>query len=178
MKNVARVGKFLLDLVEIYIPVVTFVVMFLAFVLQIVTRYFFNYPLAWPFELSSLAFVWTILLGACYAVRKKDMVEFGVLYELFSEKSRLWLTLFGHLIVVSSFLIALYPIYDYIQFLARQRTTVLRIPFNYAYFPFVVMILVMIGHSINDAAVTIRRLAQIQGSQWKHSHGIKKEEGI
>ncbi|WP_199616995.1 TRAP transporter small permease [Paenibacillus alkalitolerans] len=158
MTKLRRLGKFLLDLFEIYIPAVTFVIMFLAFILQIVTRYFFNNPLSWPYEVSVIAFVWTVVLGACYARRRKEMVEFAVVFDMFPKKVRYMLNIFGNVIVAVGLAAALYPVYDYIQFLKIEKSTILRVPFNIAFFPFFIMMLLMIGHSLRDIADSLCQL--------------------
>ncbi|MGM0880330.1 MAG: TRAP transporter small permease [Bacillota bacterium] len=153
-----RLGKFLLDLFEIYIPVVTFVIMFLAFILQIVTRYFFNNPLSWPYEVSVISFVWTIVLGACYARRRKEMVEFAVVFDMFPVRVQHILSIAGNIIVAAGLAAALYPVYDYIQFLKIEKSTILRIPFNIAFFPFLIMMVLMIGHSIREIMDSLHQL--------------------
>ena len=57
------VFKFLLDVVELYIPMISFLTIFVCFMLQIVSRYFFT-PLMWPEELALHAFIWAALFGA------------------------------------------------------------------------------------------------------------------
>ncbi len=153
-----RLGKFLLDLFEIYIPVISFVIMFLAFILQIVTRYFFNNPLSWPYEVSVISFVWTVVLGACYARRRKEMVEFAVVYDMFPKRVQYILEICGNVIVAAGLGAALYPVYDYIQFLQIEKSTILRVPFNIAFFPFLIMMVLMIVHSLRDIMDSLRQL--------------------
>src|SRR5262245_17092738 len=64
------------------------IVMFLSFILQIVTRYVFNYPLGWTDEVSVLAWVWCTLWGAAFVLREKDEVRFDVIYSAVSERTR------------------------------------------------------------------------------------------
>ncbi len=76
--------KKLLDFVEIWVPVVTFALMFVVFVVAIFFRYVLNHPLTWPYELSIILFIWTILFGAGYAKREDSHVVFSVVYDRLS----------------------------------------------------------------------------------------------
>ncbi|RKX82557.1 MAG: hypothetical protein DRP58_10120, partial [Spirochaetes bacterium] len=76
-----RSGSFILDLIEIYIPSFTFILLFIAFLLQIFYRYFLV-PLTWPLELTLLCFIWTALLGGLYAKRDNSHVQFTIVYDM------------------------------------------------------------------------------------------------
>ena len=55
---------------------VLLVAMFIAFMLQIVTRYVMNAPLSWTAELSTLTWVWGILWGAGLVLRDEEEIRF------------------------------------------------------------------------------------------------------
>jgi C4-dicarboxylate transporter DctQ subunit len=54
--------------------------MFLCFILQITTRYVFNYPLGWTDEASILFWIWCTLWGAAFVLRERDEVRFDIFY--------------------------------------------------------------------------------------------------
>ena len=141
---IKRSGSFLLDLIEIYIPSLTFITLFLAFLLQIFYRYFLV-PLTWPLELTLLCFIWTALLGGLYADRDDSHVQFTIIYDMAKPKTQLWMRLIGNFMLFASFCIALYPSYDYVAFMAFKKSNVMKIPMNLAYSPFVVFLAFMIG---------------------------------
>ena len=113
-----KTGVFLLDLFEIYIPSVAFSIMFVVFVLQIFFRYFLNHPLTWPYEMTIFAFIWTAVLGACFARRHAVHVVFGLIYDKVSPKTQLLFRLIGNGLIFAAFLIALQPSYEQVQFMA------------------------------------------------------------
>ena len=45
--------------------------MFLAFMIQIVFRYVFNWPLGWTSEFSILCWLWVVLWGAAFVTRRR-----------------------------------------------------------------------------------------------------------
>jgi len=155
---IKKTGKVLLDIVELYIPMFTFTGMFLLFLLAIFFRYFLNNPLTWPYELTVIGFIWTAVLGATYTRRVHSHVKFTLLYDRTGPKGQLLTRLAGNTLIAATFLIALYPSYDWVRFMSFQKSTVVRIPFDIIYFPFVVFLALVIGHCIYDIVVDIRKL--------------------
>lgn len=158
MKKKRNIGKFLLDFIEIYIPMTTFFIMFLVFVIEIFSRYFFNYPLSWSYEVSQLTYVWTAILGACYTTRRKAHVTFTLIYEKFSTKTKLIVNCLGNLLLISAFIIALYPSYKYILGYKYSFTPVLLIPLNFGFMTFIVSVILITGHLIYDFLNDLKKL--------------------
>jgi TRAP-type C4-dicarboxylate transport system permease small subunit len=138
-----RSGQTVLDIIEIYLPTLSFAVLFVVFLIQIFFRYFIK-PLTWPMELSLFCYLWTILLGICFAQREDEHIRFALLYDTAKPKIQLWMRILGNLLLVTSFGIALYPSYKYVDFMSFKKSNVMLIPMNWAYFPFVVMMVILI----------------------------------
>ena len=148
MKSMAvlkRMGSLILDVIEIYIPTLTFAIMFVVFIVQVFYRYFLNNPLTWPPEIISLTFIWTTVLGACYAQRLGDHVAFTIVYDRLSAKGQLFFRLIGNTFVASAFIIALQPTYEYVTFMSFKKSTVLKIPYSVIFFPFLIFLILLIG---------------------------------
>jgi len=157
-----KTSAFLLDLFEIYIPVITFSIMFAAFLIQICFRYLFNSPLTWPYEITLIAFIWTTLLGACYARRMNAHVHFGLIYDSLTPKKKLIVRLAGNGIILVAFGVALYPSYDFIAFMQFQKSTVVRIPFSLAYSPFLVFLVIILGRTAYDIYSDLKKLKRAE----------------
>jgi TRAP-type C4-dicarboxylate transport system permease small subunit len=152
------VGKFLLDLIELYIPALAFVTLFVSFMTQIVNRYFFK-PLTWPEELSLLCFCWVALLGGLYAKRSETHVSFGMFYDLFKPRGQARIRIVGSALLLVAFVIAVKPCWEYVSAMGYRKSDVLKIPINWAYSPFIVFLLDMIVR----LALDIRRdIAQLR----------------
>lgn len=151
---VKKTGRVLIDVVEVHVPTAVFAMLFGVFILQIFNRYFLR-PLTWPEELVLIAFIWTALLGGLYAKRTNSHVEFTVIYDLIPPRKQLWMRLAGNLLLVTAFLIALEPSWEYVDFMAFKKSNVLRIPMNWAFFPFVVFLVVMTVRLIRDIVLDI-----------------------
>jgi len=156
--SLKKTGIFLLDLFEIYIPSVAFSIMFVVFVLQIFFRYFLNSPLTWPYEVTIFAFIWTAILGACFARREGVHVVFGLVYDKVSPKTQTIFRLIANSLIFVAFLVALKPSYEQVMFMAFKKSTVLKIPFHIAYFPYVVFVVLILGHTLYDLAIDLNKL--------------------
>ncbi|MCP4396293.1 MAG: TRAP transporter small permease [bacterium] len=155
-----KTGSFLLDLFEIYIPSVAFSIMFVVFVLQIFFRYFLNRPLTWPYEVTIFAFIWTAILGACYARREGVHVVFGLVYDKVSPKTQVIFRLIANGLIFIAFLVALKPSYEQVMFMAFKKSTVLKIPFHIAYSPYVVFVVLILGHTLYDLVIDVKKFAK------------------
>ena len=76
MGQIKKVARWLADFIEVYLPIAVFVMLFLAFLINVFFRYVVRNPQNWTFELSINAFMVVGLLGACAAYRKEDHVVF------------------------------------------------------------------------------------------------------
>ena len=154
------VYSFCVDVVEKYIPMTTFLVLFGSFILQIFCRYFLV-PLTWPLELTLLCFIWVALLGGLYAKRTDSHVAFSMVYDAVSPKMQLYMRLAGNAMLFTAFCLALYPSYDYVIFMGFKKSNVLKIPMDIAFSPFLVFLVFMLGRVgrdlIDDVIVLFNR---------------------
>ncbi|MGM8365803.1 TRAP transporter small permease [Virgibacillus sp. W0181] len=152
------------NFVEVYVPAIAFFIMFIAFVVQVFSRYVLNAPLAWTYEITAIGFVWTIILGAIYARRTDDHVSFTFIYDMVSEKIQLIFRVIGNVMVIVLIAVAIYPTYDFIQFSKISKTTTFSVPMNVVYFPFLLLMIMLILYSVIDIAIDISKFKrQIKG---------------
>lgn len=102
--------KNLFDKVEIHLPQILFLLIFLLMTTQVFTRYILNYTLPWNIELCRYTFVWLTFVGASY-VRKIDShikieIFFNFIYGKMSLSQQKMIWLFKEVLMVS-YLIAL-----------------------------------------------------------------------
>jgi C4-dicarboxylate transporter DctQ subunit len=126
---------------------------FLCFILQIVARYVFNYPLGWTDEVSVLCWMWCTLWGAVFVLREKDEVRFDIIYSTASEKTRRVFTVITGVAAILLFAIALPAVIGYVTFLKVERSAYLGIRLDYLYSIYVVF---SVGVIVRYAALTWR----------------------
>lgn len=53
--------------------------MFFAFILQVVSRYVFNSPIAWTLELCSIGYIWVVFWACGILVSERQQIVFDVI---------------------------------------------------------------------------------------------------
>ena len=64
-------------------------VMFVAFIVQIVFRYFFNFPVGWTSELTVVLWLWLVLWGAAFVLKESEEIRFDLLYGAVGRRARI-----------------------------------------------------------------------------------------
>ena len=114
------------------------VAMFVAFMLQIVTRYVLNAPLSWTAELSTLAWVWGILWGAGLVLRDEEEIRFDIVYGAMSPGVRRVADAITGTAVVAVFTWSLPAVVDYVAFMKVEKSAYLGIRFDILYSVYVI----------------------------------------
>jgi len=120
------------------------VVMFVAFMLQIVTRYVLNAPLSWTAELSTICWVWGILWGAALVLRDEEEIRFDVIYALMPGRMRRIADGISSTAVVLIFAWSLPAMVDYVTFMKVERSAYLGIRFDLLYSVYLIFALAII----------------------------------
>src|SRR5687768_11146254 len=64
-------------------------IMFIAFLIQILFRYAFNFPIGWTTELTLITWLWLVLFGAAFVVREREEIRFDLIYGAMGRRARL-----------------------------------------------------------------------------------------
>ncbi len=78
--------KKVLSNLDAVITGITLVVCVVMANVNVLFRYFFNYPLRWGEEFITSLFVWTVFIGSSYAHRTKSHMSVDILVKMFPEK--------------------------------------------------------------------------------------------
>lgn len=129
--------------------------MFALFILQIIFRYALNLASGWAYELSAILWVWIVLFGAAFVLRKRDEVRLDIIYSAVSSKTRRVMTVLFSIAVVGLLGTALPAIVDYVLFMKIEDTAYLDLRYDYVYSIFAIFTVVMIVRYIWLAAVAV-----------------------
>lgn len=147
-----KIFGFIRDCVEKYIPSVALAALFVIFCYQVFMRYVLRMPQAWAGEVEQSCFLWLVLLGACYAQRMKGHVTFTLLYDKLGVRGKAITALLGDIIIAFTAFCNIIPSLRYVLGLAsrHQVTTILKWPKTVVYFPYVVMITILMLYALME----------------------------
>lgn len=150
MEKFKKVFQFLRNCVEVYIPIMSFCLMFVIFIVEIVARYLFQNPLPWAYEITVTCYLWMVVLSACYTQREKAHVTFTLVYDKLSVKGKAICAFLGNLIIAIAFGISIIPSIKFIDFMKMQVTSVFKIGLNIVYAPYILFLIIMFIYIIMD----------------------------
>ena len=153
MKKIALVLR---DIIEMYVPVASFCIMFLTFILQVFFRYVIRHPLTWSMEIIVIGFVWTVIFGACYTMRRKSHVKFTMIYDRLAPRPAAVFRMLGNIIIAGTFLSLVYASYKYAFFVGFQKTAVFRISYTLIFMPFAYFLCSIAGYTIVEIVEDIK----------------------
>lgn len=132
-------------------------IMFVAFIVQIVFRYFFNFPVGWSSELSVIAWLYIVLLGSALWLREGEEIRFDLLTNVAGPRTR---RVVGFVVAVAAvvlFAMSLPATIRYVAFMKVESTSYLKIRLDILYSVYVLF----------AVAVVVR----YAWSAWQHLRG-------
>lgn len=180
MKTVKKIFLWLLDFVEVWMPTICLTVIFLAFIVNVVSRYILNSPINACYELCLAGLVWTLLLSAPYAVRTHTNVAFTLLYDKANAKVQLAMRLIGNAFLLFCLIAMFYPCLDWVLFMKRKHSPVLKIKYCILFFPFVIfnaLDILHIGYDfVNDIIIGINAITGKKPLTAEHHSPLTEED--
>lgn len=121
-----------------------FAAMFIPFLLQIFMRFVLNAPLSWTEEASGIFFIWMVFWTTAFLVHHpNDHIKFDVIYSLCPPWLKRAMRITTTLLMSGLFLISLPVLIDYVLFMERHRSPVMRIRLDLLYSVFALFVLVI-----------------------------------
>jgi C4-dicarboxylate transporter, DctQ subunit len=119
-------------------------IMFIAFIVQIVFRYFFNLPTGWSTELSLACWLWMVLWGAAFALQEKDEIRFDIFLATTGPRARRIMAIVTSVAAVTLFALSLPGTYKYVTFMKVESSSYLKIRLDWLYSIFVIFVVAII----------------------------------
>ncbi|MGE5149120.1 MAG: TRAP transporter small permease [Rhodospirillaceae bacterium] len=120
-------------------------VMFAAFLLQIVFRYVFNFPVGWSSELTVVTWLWLVLWGAAFVTPERGEIRFDLLAGVMPRRVRRAMALCAALALLVLYAASLPASWKYVTFMKVEKSSYLKIRMDWLfsiYLVFLVAILV------------------------------------
>ena len=113
-------------------------IMFVAFIVQIVFRYFFNFPLGWSSELSVIAWLYMVLLGAALWLKEGEEISFDLVSNSLGPRAR---RVVGFLVAIATvvlFAMSLPAAWSYVTFMKVESSSYMKIRLDFLYSVYIV----------------------------------------
>ncbi len=137
------------------VPNCGFVLLFLTFLITIASRYVFNAPVPWTYEVSILSYMWIMFFGVGLAFKNKGHVVFSLFYDTLGDRGKFISQLLSDSLIVILLSIAFVPCVD--SWLSKQMVTgVLEIPYTIVFAPFMWMYAELIIRAIQSIIKNIK----------------------
>jgi C4-dicarboxylate transporter, DctQ subunit len=133
--------------------------MFVAFLVQIVFRYLFNFPVGWTSELSVITWLWLVLWGAAFVLKEREEIRFDLVYSAVGRRTRVAMGIIAGISIVILYAASLPATIKYVAFMKVEHSSYLKIRFDILFSIYVIFLV----------AVTARYL-------WLLSHLLRGED--
>lgn len=127
------------DFIGVYVPTLSFAVLFLCFMATMILRYCLKISLNWGSELAILCYMWIMFWGAGYGLSHNDHVVFSLIYDRCSARTQMIMKVFYSIIMAVLMLWCL-PACVKAMLRSNMITGVLKIPYKVAFAPFLYML--------------------------------------
>ena len=131
-------------------------VMFVAFIVQIVSRYVFNFPVGWSSELSVIAWLYMVLLGSAFWLKEGEEIRFDLLSDALGPRARRAIAVVVAACTLTLFAMALPATAKYVAFMKVESTSYLKIRLDLLYSVYVVFALAVIARYAWKAWAALR----------------------
>ena len=153
-----HVGKF--------VEVLTFLILgFLVAMifLSVLSRYIFNFSLAWSEEMASLLFVWLTLLGSVTGIQKRSHMAIGFLLEKMPPSKRRGMSVYIHGAVLFFLVFMIWKGIEIFSATVKDYSAVLRIPIGLYYLSLPLCGFLMLLYTSRDIFQLLRVSGREQG---------------
>jgi TRAP-type C4-dicarboxylate transport system permease small subunit len=125
--------------------------------LQVLIRFVFKYPIPWTEEVSRVAFVYTIFVGATIAVRQQAHLNVDFLLVALPPRVARGLKLLGTVLVAVFLVVVTWQGIVFVRATGVQVTPVMQVPFRHLYLILPATGAVMLLYLLAGAVDELRR---------------------
>ena len=120
-------------------------VMFAAFIVQIVFRYFFNLPVGWTSELTVVMWLWLVLWGSAFVLREKEEIRFDLIYGAVGRRARIAMAIVFSVAIIALYGASLPASYAYVTFMKVESSSYLKVRLDWLYSIYLLFLVAIIA---------------------------------
>ena len=147
-------------------------VMFAAFLIQIVFRYVFNFPVGWAAELTVASWLWLVLFGSAFVLSEKEEIRFDLIYSAVRPRVRIAMAIVAALAVVVLYGASLKASFSYVSFMKVEKASYLKIRMDWMYSIYVIFLVAIIARYVWLLSRLLRGRDPEAGDVTKVSSGL------
>jgi TRAP-type C4-dicarboxylate transport system permease small subunit len=125
-------------------------VIFVAFIVQIVLRYVFNWPVGWTTELSLVCWLWLVLFGAAFVLKDEDEIRMDLVTEHAGRRTRRVIGAIAALCVIVLFGMSLPASWSYVTFMKVEKSSYLGVRMDITYSIYIVFLVAVIARALRQ----------------------------
>lgn len=108
-------------------------IMFVAFIIQIASRYFFNFPIGWSSELSVVAWLYMVLIGSALWLRESEEIRFDLVSGSLGPRARRVIGIIVAAVGLVLFAMSFPATWKYVTFMKVESSSYLKIRLDLLY---------------------------------------------
>ena len=108
-------------------------IMFVAFIIQIASRYFFNFPIGWSAELSVVAWLYMVLIGSALWLRESEEIRFDLVSGSLGPRGRRVIGILVAAVGLVLFAMSFPATWKYVTFMKVESSSYLKIRLDILY---------------------------------------------
>ena len=147
-------------------------VMFAAFVIQIVFRYFFNFPIGWTSELTVIMWLWLVLWGAAFVVKESEEIRFDLIHGVAGRRARVAMGIVISVAVVVLYGMSLPATFSYVSFMKVESSSYLKIRMDWLFSIYLIFAVAVIVRYLWLLALLLRGKDPLAPDSTKASSGL------
>ncbi|MBQ6120396.1 MAG: TRAP transporter small permease [Clostridia bacterium] len=121
------------------VPMVSFLVVFVTFMMTIFCRYVLRFAIPWSYEVSILGYMYCMFFGSGIALKRDEHVVFSLLYDKLSPLGQLISKLVYNAVLIVLIAIIFVPCFKSLM-ASTMKTGILKMPYKFVFAPFLWMI--------------------------------------
>lgn len=118
--------------------------MFVAFLVQIVFRYFFSFPVGWTSELTVATWLWLVLWGSALVLKDEEEIRFDLVYSAVGRRARRAMGLAAAVALVALYGMSLPAAWSYVTFMKVEKSSYLHVRLDWMYSIYLLFVVAVI----------------------------------
>lgn len=129
---------------------------FIAFILQIVLRYVFDWPVGWTTELSLAGWLWLVLWGAAFVLKDDEEIRIDFIAGRAGPMGRRVMGVIGAASIIALFGMSLPASWSYVTFMKVEKSSYLGVRMDFMYSIYIVFSIAVILRSARHLVQLLR----------------------